>query len=256
MDGVPGIRGERLGIVLGSGLPVSPLGGGERRTLTLDGRNGRSIVQIADHGSFVVIHRHGPDGRIPAHQVDHHANVRALAEAGCDRVLALGSCGSLRFTLGPGELLAVDDFLALGSYGTFHDTVDGYGVRGVSEPWRAQVRAAWTRSGRPVADGGTYAQSTGPRFETRAEIRWMAAYADVVGMTLASECFLAAEAGLRYAAICQVDNYANGIAAPAGSSGSAADRDAAEAYVVNSQQLQHRLGEELIAAVSVIVGSR
>ena len=41
----------------------------------------------------------------------------------------------------------------------------------------------------------------------------MAAHADVVGMTIASECIVAAELGLAYAAICVVDNLANGIGA-------------------------------------------
>ena len=36
--------------------------------------------------------------------------------------------------------------------------------------------------------------------------------ADVVGMTLAAETVLAREAGLAYAAVCSVDNLANGIA--------------------------------------------
>jgi len=34
-----------------------------------------------------------------------------------------------------------------------------------------------------------------------------------VGMTMASEATLAAEAGLGYACLCTVDNYAHGIAA-------------------------------------------
>lgn len=40
----------------------------------------------------------------------------------------------------------------------------------------------------------------------------LAAFADVVGMTMASEATLAAELGIAYASVCTVDNYANGIA--------------------------------------------
>ena len=39
----------------------------------------------------------------------------------------------------------------------------------------------------------------------------MAAHADLVGMTIASECVVAGELGLPYAALCMVDNLANGI---------------------------------------------
>ena len=64
---------------------------------------------------------------------------------------------------------------------------------------------------RRVHDGGVYWQVKGPRFETPAEIRLIATFADVVGMTTASECIVAQELGLRYAVVCVVDNLANGV---------------------------------------------
>ena len=72
--------------------------------------------------------------------------------------------------------------------------------------------AAWSDGGQAPRDGGVYWQARGPRFETPAEIRLMAAHADVVGMTIASECVVAGELGLDYAALCVVDNLANGLA--------------------------------------------
>jgi 5'-methylthioadenosine phosphorylase len=73
------------------------------------------------------------------------------------------------------------------------------------------VVEAWSASGMPLRDGGVYWQTVGPRFETPAEIQLIAAHAEVVGMTIASECVLAGELGLSYAAICVVDNLANGV---------------------------------------------
>jgi 5'-methylthioadenosine phosphorylase len=60
-------------------------------------------------------------------------------------------------------------------------------------------------------DGGVYTQSRGPRFETPAEVRALARIGDLVGMTIAAECILTKEAGLPYAAVCVVDNLANGL---------------------------------------------
>jgi len=60
--------------------------------------------------------------------------------------------------------------------------------------------------------GGTYVQTRGPRFETVAEIAALSQFADLVGMTLASEATLACELSIPFAAICTVDNYANGLA--------------------------------------------
>ena len=62
-----------------------------------------------------------------------------------------------------------------------------------------------------IVDTGVYFQTKGPRFETKAEIRMMAQFADVVGMTMAQEASTAQEIGLEYASICSVDNYANGV---------------------------------------------
>ncbi|MCU1376208.1 MAG: methylthioadenosine phosphorylase [Actinomycetia bacterium] len=197
----PAVHGTRLGLVIGSSLPANPFPALARSTH--DG------VVVDDCGDFVVVLRHGAEGTVPAHLVDHHAHVRALCAAGCDRVLALGSGGGLRADLGPGTVLAPDDFLALTTYPTFHDTTDGYAMAGFDPTWRAKVVAAWPS---PIVDGGTYAMVRGPRFETRAEIRVLATQADVVGMTIPAECILAGEAGLAYAAVCKVDNLANGVA--------------------------------------------
>jgi 5'-methylthioadenosine phosphorylase len=59
--------------------------------------------------------------------------------------------------------------------------------------------------------GGVYVQTPGPRIETKAEVRLLSAGADLVGMTIASEATLAGELGLEVAALCTVDNYANGL---------------------------------------------
>jgi 5'-methylthioadenosine phosphorylase len=71
---------------------------------------------------------------------------------------------------------------------------------------------AWQdRAGLELVDGGVYWESRGPRLETPAEIRLAAAHASVVGMTIASECVAAADLGLAYAAVCVVENLANGV---------------------------------------------
>jgi 5-methylthioadenosine/S-adenosylhomocysteine deaminase len=62
-----------------------------------------------------------------------------------------------------------------------------------------------------TVDGGVYVNSAGPRFETKAEIRVMAEAGSLVGMTAAHEATACQEAGLPYAMLCVVDNFANGI---------------------------------------------
>jgi purine nucleoside phosphorylase len=164
-------------------------------------------------GDWVVAQRHGEAAAyVLPDRIDHVANLRALADAGCDRVLALGSVGGLREELGPGTLVCPDDFIALTSAPlTSLDGPAAHRVPGFDTEWRAEVVAAFAAAGAELRDGGTYWQSTGPRLETPAEIRLIAAHADVIGMTVASEVVIAGEVGLRYAAICMVDNLANGV---------------------------------------------
>lgn len=66
----------------------------------------------------------------------------------------------------------------------------------------------------PLKVGGVYVQTLGPRFETKAEIRMLQAYGDVVGMTAANEIILFSELEIPVALICMVDNYAHGVKDP------------------------------------------
>ena len=84
---------------------------------------------------------------------------------------------------------------------------------GFDPRWRGEVIEAWPGRWSGPRDGGVYWQTRGPRFETPAEIRLIAAHADVVRTTIASECIVAGQLGLDYAALCVVDNLANGVGA-------------------------------------------
>ena len=162
---------------------------------------------------WVVLQRHRLDRYALPHRIDHRANMRRLLEEGCDRVLAIGSVGGLRPELGPGTLLSPDDFIALGTgpAPTSFDDERAHRVPHVDQAWRRRVLDAWSATGMDVIDGGVYWQTAGPRLETRAEIGLIAGHAAVVGMTLGSEWASADELGLPYAAICVVDNLANGV---------------------------------------------
>lgn len=189
----PEITGNRLGLIIGSGLPSGSLAGSDQ---------------------VLVLERHGKGHRTAAHLVDHHDNVRRLCEAGCARVIAISSVGSLRVDWPVGTLVCPDDFYAPHAAPTFFDGPEGHLVPGFDFDLRKRLIAAWGAStGPPLLSEGVYAQTSGPRFETPTEVRALAKEADVVGMTIASEAILAGEAGLAYAAICAVDNLANGLAA-------------------------------------------
>jgi 5'-methylthioadenosine phosphorylase len=197
----------RLGVIAGSGVRAVDLcPEGERRTL------GATAVLVSD--TTAVIGRHGiePTPTLP-HLVDHRANLAALIDAGCDRVLALCSTGSLRADWAVGTIVAPDDIWSPWASPDWHGDARDHVVPVVSPIWRAAVIDAWrAQAVAPIIDGGTYVQTRGPRFESRAEVRFYGTVGDVVGMTMATELVLANQAGLDYAAVCAVDNLGNGLA--------------------------------------------
>jgi 5'-methylthioadenosine phosphorylase len=179
------------------------------------GPAGADVAAAAGRHDAVIVQRHGStDAYVLPHRIDHAANLRSLAAEGCDRVLAICSVGSLRPGLTVGSFVCPHDFIALQTTITTYEDVRGHATPEFDSVWREEVLAVWRESGAgDLRDRGVYWQTNGPRFETPAEVRLIAAHADLVGMTLASECIVAGELGLRYAAICVVDNLANGIAA-------------------------------------------
>jgi 5'-methylthioadenosine phosphorylase len=168
-----------------------------------------------DAEGTIAFPRHGIDHQVPAHLLDHHANITALKEMGVDRAIALASVGSLRTDWTAGTLASPDDFFAPGIAPTFYDDTRGHSVPGFDLDWRAQMLAAWEDAAELDLNPApcVYAHVPGPRFETPAEVRMLARNADVVGMTIAAEAILAREADIAYAAICTVDNLANGLEA-------------------------------------------
>lgn len=177
------------------------------------GPGGQDVAATAKAHGAIVAQRHDGGGAYTLpHRIDHAANMLALAEQGCDRVLAIGSVGSLHAELAVGSFVCPDDFIALQLGLSALEDVRAHRPPGFDRGWRQGVLSAWRDAGAgELRDGGVYWQAIGPRFETPAEIRLMAAHADLVGMTVASECVVAGELGLAYAAICIVDNLANGI---------------------------------------------
>ena len=175
-------------------------------------RTNYGSVTYKSSGSHVLLNRHGAGVPLPPHRINHRANIRALADLGFEEVVSLNSVGSLKSELPPGTLVSCGDYVALqqGPQTFFDDELKG-GAPGIAN----NLIPAITEGLAPelaIHTGKTYVQMQGPRFETKAEIRIIKDWGDVVGMTLAHEADLCSELGLRYNSLAIVDNYANGLA--------------------------------------------
>ncbi|WP_292517961.1 MTAP family purine nucleoside phosphorylase [Methanoculleus sp.] len=189
-----------LGIIGGTSLLFADLPPLERTTVATP--YGKAEVYT---GGFALLLRH--QYSLPPHRINYRACLAALAILGVDRIVAIGSTGSLQPAIPPGSIVIPTDYLSVTDIPSIHECS--------IEHVRPELDADLVRTlGELVPEarvGGVYAQTRGPRIETVAEVRALAKVADIVGMTVASEATLALELQMRFAAVCTVDNYANGL---------------------------------------------
>ncbi|WP_243149943.1 S-methyl-5'-thioadenosine phosphorylase [Thermaerobacter sp. PB12/4term] len=210
----------RLAIIGGTGV-YDPEILDDVREETVVTPYGRATVRIGKFRGLEVVFlaRHGAGHTVPPHKINYRANIYALAALGVRRVIATAAVGSLRQAFGPGHFVLVDQFLDFtrNRVSTFFEGGEAGVVHiDVTEPYcpeiRSHLEAAGKALGLPVTNGGVYVCTEGPRFETPAEIRMFERLGgDLVGMTSVPEVVLAREAGLCYATIAMVTNYAAGI---------------------------------------------
>jgi len=163
--------------------------------------------------AIIFIPRHGKDRTIPPHRMNYKANIRAFKDLGVEEIIGVTSVGSLKRTITPQSLIVPHDYISLCSIPTFYENELVHVTPSLDEALRKRIIGAARSLGIAIVERGVYFQTVGPRLETRAEINLIKDYADVVGMTMASEVTLATELGLRYANISTVENYAHGIVA-------------------------------------------
>jgi len=168
-------------------------------------------VSYRSRGDHVLINRHGLGVPLPPHSINYRANVRALADLGFQDVVSLNSVGSLKRELSPGTLVSCSDYVNLQQGpATFFDTELKGGSPGIANSLIPLLKEKLAPEFTLHLDK-VYVQMRGPRFETKAEIRILQAWGDVVGMTAAYEADLCCEIGLRYNSLAIIDNYANGL---------------------------------------------
>lgn len=166
-------------------------------------------VNFIENENIVLIQRHGKN--IPPHKINHKANISALKKMGVERIIGINSAGSLKEETTPGLIAVPDDFICFWKTETFFDKEIKHTSPGLDEETREKIIETAKKIGLDVTERGVYIQTSGPRFETKAEINMFKNFADFVGMTMASEATLAKEKGIKYASICSIDNFANGI---------------------------------------------
>lgn len=202
--------------------------------------NSQPIYKLNTSTKNIVyfLSRHGEKKySVTAPFVNYRANIYALKDLGVEVIIAWTGPGAINTNYKIGDFVVIDDIIdeTHSRASTFFEN-KGIGFIRMSEPFCPTLRrilkdtltklsgkigipACLNRRGEtPVPpnlsfhDKGVYVCTQGPRLETKAEIKKHKSFgADLVGMTLAPEVFLAKELEMCYAALGYVTNYAEGI---------------------------------------------
>jgi len=164
---------------------------------------------------FGVIYRHGVEGYdITAPYVNYRANLYAAKKMGCKRIFSWTGPGAIteHFEIGdfviPHDVL---DFTKKRCYTFFENKGLGF-IRAnpcFCPTIRQKMIETCKKLGIKCHQSGVYVCTEGPRLETASEIKMFKILgAEIVGMTLVPEVFLARELEICYASICYITNYA------------------------------------------------
>ena len=183
-----------VGIIGGTGLTT--LSGleitGEKPVRTSWGVPSAPLVEghLGDQ-PVIFLSRHGNPHRIPPHQVNYRANLRALYEAGVRTVIGVNAVGGIHPDMGPAHVVIPDQIIdyTWGRASTFYEgDLDSVTHIDFTWPYDESARQilidAAGAENVPFSGFGVYGATQGPRLETAAEIiRMERDGCDLVGMT-------------------------------------------------------------------------
>ncbi len=208
--------GARIGVIGGTGLyqiegmksfqevrPKTPFGD-PSDVIVIGELDGHNIAFLPRHGRGHVL--------LPT-EVPYRANIYALKLLGVEQIIAINSCGSLKETVKPGDLVIPDQIIDRTRSRT--STFFGNGLVAhipFSEPFCPVLSKVLYDAAKAVGArvhlGGTCIVMEGPAFSTVAESRLYKTWGgDIINMTMLPEAKLAREAEMCYASIACVSDY-------------------------------------------------
>jgi 5'-methylthioadenosine phosphorylase len=209
---------KKIGLIGGSGLEKLELQK-NAKTINVTTPYGKpsSTIFKSDFEGFEVyyISRHGLQHELSPSQVNNRANIWALKELGCTKIIATTAVGSLREEIRPGDLVFPNQFIDFTRLrqNTFHDDFSkGVQHSPMADPFDQELTQELilhcAKEKIKYHAKGTVISIEGPRFSTRAESQMFRAWgADLINMSTAPEAALANELNMAYVAIAMSTDY-------------------------------------------------
>jgi 5'-methylthioadenosine phosphorylase len=165
---------------------------------------------------FFFIPRYGTIAGV-GRSYNPRALVFAAARCGIDSVLSLNGVGAIHRAFKIGDIVLIHDFIDFTRRrdSSFLDNACPEGFVRMNPPFcpamREVIKSCSRKLSFKLGYRGVYACIDGPRFETPAEVSFLAlAGSDVLGMRVASEAVLFREMEICYCSVCFVLDYAEG----------------------------------------------
>ena len=216
-----------IALVLGSGLGALADAAEDAESFATADVPGYPASTVAGHAGRLVFGR--LEGRRVlfiqgrAHLYEGHGpravtfSVRLAHALGARRLLLTNAAGGIRPGFEPGTLMLIEDHLNLAFVSPLAGPVDAGAPRfpdlsaPYSRPWMEHAQSAALRLGIALRKG-TYVWTSGPSYETKAEIRMFARLgADAVGMSTVPETLQAVALGMEVLGLSTITNKAAGL---------------------------------------------
>ncbi len=163
--------------------------------------------------SVLFLPRHGRNHNILPTEIPHQANMWALKKYGVEVIISVSAVGSLKEELAPSHFVFPDQFVD--ETKLRKSTFFGNGVVAhipMAHPFCMDYSKFMFEKAKSLGIkahlGGVYVCMEGPQFSTKAESEYHRRQGySVIGMTVATECKVAKEAGLHYVPVSLVTDY-------------------------------------------------
>jgi len=204
----------KVGIIGGSGVENLLLASDFReRSIKTEYGIVKAKEGTVDDKIVFFLNRHGAHYTPPS-LIRYRANIAALKRQGVQAILATAAVGAIDRRMRPGDFVTLEDFIDFTSRRIQTFTENSF--IDLSRPYDPELAKKIAKAAGKLRlrmhRNAVYVCTEGPRFETKAEISMYGKLGvDVVGMTQVPEVVLAAEAGIPYATIGVVTNYAAGV---------------------------------------------
>ena len=218
----------KIGLILGSGLGGVAQAIENAITIPYEEIDGFPRSTVSGHaGQLVVGKLNGVDvlcmqGRVHFYEGHPPAAlalvIRAYKKLGIEKLILTNASGSLNIDMGPGSLMLISDHINLSGCNPLigpNDETVGPRFPDMTYAYDPELRKALVQTAEKEGinmRSGIYLMTSGPNFETPAEIRMFRTLgADAVGMSTVSETLCAVHCGMKVVGVSVITNYGAGM---------------------------------------------